>query len=246
MIRTKFTNRIRRLVRTRFPRSPGIYVITSSVNGKRYVGSTVDLKERKRSHLNLLEREDHYNIHLQNHVNKYGLSVLKFSILEFCIAKHLIKKEQYWYDLLQPEFNLCSVMGSRLGMNHTKETKRKLSKLMKGKGVGSKHIEETRQKMSKTALNSSEETLRKRREGMKGIEKTKEHRKKLSKAMKGENSFWYGKKHTKETKQKMKEAQKGEKHPMYGKHISEDHKQKISKALKGKSTWNKGIRLSND
>ena len=76
------------------------------------------------------------------------------------------------------------------------------------------------------------------------MEMTIEARKKLSKAMKGENNPMYGltgekhhmhgKARSEETKQKMSEARKGEKNPMYGKTFSKEHRQKISKAGKGR------------
>ena len=43
-----------------------------------------------------------------------------------------------------------------------------------------------------------------------------------------------GKHRSKETRKKMSEAKKGENHPMFGKHLSEDTRKKMSEATKGK------------
>lgn len=44
----------------------GIYRIINSVNGKCYVGSSIDLNRRRKEHFYHLENNSHPNIHLQN------------------------------------------------------------------------------------------------------------------------------------------------------------------------------------
>lgn len=56
-----------------------------------------------------------------------------------------------------------------------------------------------------------------------GLNMTDEHKRRISNSLKG-RVF------SKEWKRKMSEAQKGEKHPMYGKHHSEETKEKMRKA----------------
>ena len=56
----------------------GIYAIKNLINNKMYIGSTSDFKSRCRSHRTLLNRNKHFNKHLQNSVNKYGLSNFEF------------------------------------------------------------------------------------------------------------------------------------------------------------------------
>jgi len=55
-----------------------------------------------------------------------------------------------------------------------------------------------------------------------------------------------GKKPSKETKRKMSIARKGENHPMYGKHHSKESIKKISESKKGQIAWNKGIPFSEE
>jgi hypothetical protein len=57
---------------------------------------------------------------------KYGYSKFSLEILEYCKPELLIEREQYYMDLLKPEYNICKVAGSTLGKKHTKETIEKL------------------------------------------------------------------------------------------------------------------------
>jgi len=59
---------------------------------------------------------------------KYGYSEFKLDILEYCDPKDLVKREQYYLDLLSPEYNVLRFAYSSLGYKHTKESMIKLSK----------------------------------------------------------------------------------------------------------------------
>ena len=58
---------------------------------------------------------------------KYGYSIFTIEILEYCDPKDLIKREQYYIDLLKPEYNILKIAGSRLGSIHTIESRAKMS-----------------------------------------------------------------------------------------------------------------------
>jgi len=45
-----------------------------------------------------------------------------FSILEYCDKEMVIIREQYYIDLLQPEYNILQLAGSSLGYKHTPES----------------------------------------------------------------------------------------------------------------------------
>jgi group I intron endonuclease len=130
------------LIRTNIPKkASGVYIITSSKNGKRYVGSAVNLKSRLRHHFNLLRNKNHDNIHLQRHVNKYDIIILWFGILEFCPPEKCIEREQYWIDTLhlftktgRPlEFNICPKAESTLGRKQKKSASEKVRKALTGR-----------------------------------------------------------------------------------------------------------------
>lgn len=77
---------------------------------------------------------------------------------------------------------------------------------------------------------------------IKGTHHSKETRRKIGKAKKG-NKIWLGRRHTEETKKKISKANKGKKRSeeskrrisraMKGRKFSEEHKRKLSKAMKG-------------
>lgn len=72
----------------------GIYQIINLVDDKRYIGSTVNFKNRKRFHFSLLVRNIHHNQYIQNAYNKYGKENFEFQILLYCEKKDLLFYEQ--------------------------------------------------------------------------------------------------------------------------------------------------------
>lgn len=62
----------------------GIYVIEIDGCEKFYIGSTLDLKRRRRDHERLLLKGTHKNLHLQNAFNKHGKDSYKFGIIAIC------------------------------------------------------------------------------------------------------------------------------------------------------------------
>ena len=60
----------------------GIYLIKNMINGKGYVGSTVNLTNRKYQHFSQLKNNKHHSPHLQSSANKYGLKNFTYNIIE--------------------------------------------------------------------------------------------------------------------------------------------------------------------
>lgn len=69
----------------------GIYSITQISSGKRYIGSSVNIKRRWASHRSSLRRNLNDNIHLQNAWNKYGEKDFLFEILESNVKEELLE-----------------------------------------------------------------------------------------------------------------------------------------------------------
>ena len=99
----------------------GIYEIRNTTNGNRYVGSAVNLKRRWSDHKKRLLGGTHRNEHLQRAWNKYGEDAFEFDVLEYWEPEFLISMEQWWMNMLQPEYNIAPVAGNSLGYTHTDE-----------------------------------------------------------------------------------------------------------------------------
>ncbi len=83
----------------------GIYLIR--IKTHTYVGSTISIWERLREHRGALRNNKHPNIFFQRAFNKYKEAY--FSVLEKfseITKEELIKKEEYWIDLLGSDLNL--------------------------------------------------------------------------------------------------------------------------------------------
>ena len=78
----------------------GVYKIENSVNGKYYIGSSNNIYRRWKEHIKLLNRNNHHSPHLQFAWNKYGEKNFKFTILEECDEQILLKKEQFYIDMM--------------------------------------------------------------------------------------------------------------------------------------------------
>lgn len=59
----------------------GVYLITCTVNSKKYIGCSKDIHTRMKDHRRMLARNNHINVKLQRAWNKYGAEAFVFSIL---------------------------------------------------------------------------------------------------------------------------------------------------------------------
>lgn len=116
----------------------GIYVIINKVNGKKYVGSSKNVRKRRNRHFSELRRNTHKNRKLQNSFNKYGEDNFEFKLLEEVTDKNeLIIREQFFIDKLKPKLNINLIANSSLGVKRSEETKEKIRQA----NLGLKHPE---------------------------------------------------------------------------------------------------------
>ena len=190
----------------------GIYKIESIIKPERiYIGSAKDIMKRWWMHVNLLRKNKHHSVKLQNHFNKYGEADFKFSILLGCDNADLVKTEQYFLDSYNPYFNICKVAGSSLGIKRSEETKKKMSDALKGRNLGI-HTEETYKKLSAAAMGHevTQETRDKIRKTLTGKKHSQERINNIRKGIikNGVSNSFLGKKHSEESRQKMSLSQK--------------------------------------
>ena len=125
----------------------GIYRLVNKVNGKTYIGSSANLARRLRVYYDfsyLSVRIAKSKSLIYSSILKHGYSNFQLEILEYCLPENVISREQYYMDLLKPEYNLNSTAGSRLGSFHLEETKLKLKNWAKGR----KHTEQSKKLIS--------------------------------------------------------------------------------------------------
>jgi group I intron endonuclease len=74
----------------------GVYCIKNKVNGKVYVGSSVNVRRRWQRHTEDLVAGKHHSRYLQRAWSKYGVNNFEFLMLEGCVQSQLLIREDYW------------------------------------------------------------------------------------------------------------------------------------------------------
>jgi group I intron endonuclease len=116
----------------------GIYFIENKNNGKIYIGSSVNIKQRISKHKSDLRKNKHHSCILQRAWNKYGEESFEFKLVEEVFEKNKLKKIEHLYFIkYNPHYNIEKIPNNGfLGKTHSKETKDLISKSKKGLGIG--------------------------------------------------------------------------------------------------------------
>ncbi len=96
----------------------GIYRWINVENNKSYVGSSIDLRRRLKQYysLSFLERPLNNKMLICKSFLKYGYSKFKLEILEYCNPSDVIKREQHYIDILNPEYNIKKKSWFKFGL----------------------------------------------------------------------------------------------------------------------------------
>lgn len=135
----------------------GVYRWVNILTGKSYVGSSKNLSSRFRQYFNIVYLENQIknnNSNIYRSLIKNGYSKFRLEILEYCELHILIEREQYYLDILNPEYNILKIAGSLTGFKHSEATK----ELMSINKLNSTLSEETKLKIA-TALSKGEDTI---------------------------------------------------------------------------------------
>ena len=134
-----------------------IYKATNLINGKVYIGQTINtLEYRKNQHFREAKSKRRNTVYFHNALNKYGYENFKFEEIDSAnTQQELDEKERYWikyYDSINKNkgYNLDS--GGHSGGIKSEETKRKIGETTKIKWANP----ETAEKMRKGLLKGAE------------------------------------------------------------------------------------------
>jgi len=115
------------------PKQSGIYEIRNLTDGKVYVGSAVNLRQRFNKHNGALRSGSHFNPHLQNAYNKYGADSFSFKPILFCSRADLLFYEQRALDTIKSKYNILPTAGSMLGHKASEASKAAMRKSHAGR-----------------------------------------------------------------------------------------------------------------
>lgn len=192
----------------------GIYLITHTATGRKYVGQSVDIRHRFIEHATTKKRS-----RLGNAVRKYGWGAFETQIIELCEREHLNQAETKWitdHNCFAPKgFNLTT--GGNQQFAFSAETRAKISASLKGRkptqksiakrvatNTGTKRSAETKANMAALHGPVSTETKAKISLSNTGKIRTEEFKARIS-------ATRTGSKHTPEAKEKNRVASTGRK-----------------------------------
>jgi group I intron endonuclease len=200
-----------------------IYCIENRENGRKYVGQTMDYVKRARHHASNIRKGRFSNKEMTEDSIKFGPSAFKIYILIECAKNQdlLNALEVFFIKYLKTKiedggYNIRNGGGGagHRGRKHSDETKKKLSKVAKGRppSVENKDVDvsgipkytmppESRQSLSERRMGSGNP--------MYGVEISEETREKLSISHSGERHWAYGRKMTEEERELARGAKQG-------------------------------------
>jgi group I intron endonuclease len=199
-----------------------IYKIVNTANGKFYVGSTTNTRERFRTHRNRLRRGRHHAKHLQAAWNKYGEATFVFHVIEeIPLDQSLQEAEDVW-------------LAEHVGKDYCYNKSRYADAPMRGvkkedhPNFGRPRTEEERQAISSSLKEFyAKDITNHPRFGKTHSEETKARIK--AKKLENPQRYWLGKERSEETKKKVGDTQRG-KPKAPGRVISPEGRAKIHAA----------------
>lgn len=111
----------------------GVYKITNKINGKCYIGESVDVFKRFSDHKNPKNLKTHYKIYRA--FAKYGIENFSFEILSKCPKEYLGKLEMFFikhFDSVNNGYNITQGGKGGFGPKHSDGQKEKWRQSRKG------------------------------------------------------------------------------------------------------------------
>jgi group I intron endonuclease len=177
----------------------GVYAITNVINGRQYVGGSINVLQRWSVHVTYLKKGTHYSKMLQADWDELGREAFQLDMLEETSAEELLAREQHYIDVLCPVYNVSRVSGNafrdpafqatlprgRDAREYLPEHGAAISAALTGRTLSEEHCRNIGKAQEGTTR--SEESNQKRSRTLKGKPKpprTQEHRDNSSQAVK--------------------------------------------------------------
>lgn len=110
----------------------GVYIIFNKITGNKYIGSAITNKLYTRF-ANHCIHTNHGSKLIKQGIKKYGLNNFVFGVIEYFSDKvnkdnnlELLKLEQTYLNLLEPEYNILTEAGNNFGYKHSEDTLAKM------------------------------------------------------------------------------------------------------------------------
>ena len=137
------------LIKTKLEKRPGIYIYQNILyKNKIYIGSSVNIVRRLIDHKNSSNKNPKICPKFYNCVNKYGWNNFRVGVLEYIdlninenvinkglLRESLLKREQFYFDIINPALNVNKIAGSTLGFKHSEETRLAMGLNRRGKSI---------------------------------------------------------------------------------------------------------------
>lgn len=228
-----------------------IYKIINKIDGKFYIGSTINFEKRKKSHLNALNKNKHHNIFLQRAFEKYGVDSFIFSVKE-----KNVKSVKELYLLEERYINFCWNSGKLYNLSkkgcggdlisyhpNNDEFREKQSRITRERY--SNMSKEEKENLSKKLMGENNPNFGNRwseEQRLKASERMKNSKTSFMYNLKGKTfEEVYGEEKAKKIKEKLSNIASqrvGEKNSFYGKRHSEETKKLLSEKRKGVKSVN--------
>ena len=125
----------------------GIYMLTNKLTKDLYIEQSINISNRFKNYLNLSYLKSKDSLKISRALLKYGYSNFSLTILEYCDKSNLLIREQYYFDKLNPQYNLLKKVGKNNPLFGKTQSENSI-KLMKQKALSIKHFENVKLKMS--------------------------------------------------------------------------------------------------
>lgn len=187
-----------------YKKEAGVYRFQNIVTGRFYIGSTVDIYKRHSRLRYVLKKGIKDNIRMLEDYKKFGNGSFVFGIVEYCSKESLLEREQYYYELWNPQYNVWKQVYNAKDREFTQEQLEYFKSYPHGPKDMKKHSDSLKQAWIGRKSKMTPDELKLSQSKFKGHKHTSEAKNKMS--LKGK-----GRKRSMDTKIKIRERRLGTK-----------------------------------